>query len=161
MTTRESKIIEITKAIQAAVPELMEKEEGCYVNIPNWKKFRWSKILDHKGGGNYTIYSRVDTSTNDDEYLKDYGYNIIDELHESNFQVLGSPIGCREILLWLDTITRQSYFIRSNGDICEEYFDSYIEVTQYLFHTTYNLHKDTLDQQSDELIDFLFTFTQS
>lgn len=114
MTTRESKIIEITKAIQAAVPSLNRVTSfNPKLGIP-----------DH-------IYPDPTMS-----------------------------IGIREILIFLNTKANhiQWYTLRPDGHFIHNLCDGSRSISKL---AQYNLHKDRIEDQDNEVIDFLFTFTQS
>lgn len=146
MTTRESKIIEITKAIQAAVPDLRMAKYGSTVRD---KAIGTGTVLDYiarsESIGRGFCKARVCWHA-----LALVHNEVIDELQEDeDFPFVVPNIGIREILLWF----KHNYSEPNLSLVNTAGVERALEL--------YNLHKDTLDQQSDEVIDFLFTFTQS
>lgn len=80
--------------------------------------------------------------------------DMVFTVSEYDYEVLGSPITLSHILRWLEVIERDSvrcFVMSTNGCINEMYFDDCVG------NHYYNLQNDTLDQQSPEFIDFLYS----
>lgn len=164
---RNNKLIAITKAIQEAVPELRIAQYGSTVHD---KDLGTGTVLDYitrsESIGRGFCKARVCWHSQALVHNE-----VIDELGEDeDFPLVVPKIGIREILLWIETKhTKEFYFfVHSNhpfGDIGfykgNLVLHFQINRAPASINVPYNLHEDSLEDQDDELINFLFTFTQS
>jgi len=159
MTTREQKIQAITKAIQEAVPDIMELKFGCRIQRESGaiERILWVSSTTNGSGYNYKTHNSTFFDNQAPvkwQWVDSEGVYWAKRNGGENCLILGSPIGIREILLWLDTVDKDT------GEEITLTTDGYFSANEILYAAHYNLHKDRIEDQDDELIDFLFTFTQ-
>ncbi len=146
MTTQE-KLQAITRAIQEVCPDLMELTEGCRLLVDDCYGeknieviFGHEKQEDRISKDNKKLFRRVcadgDYGTWDEEFV------IV--------ETIGKPITLSHILRWLDTIEYHT-FIFKHGYIYELVGDDFCSEKEY------NLKQDTLEQQSPDFINFLYS----
>ena len=138
---------ETIKRIQELVPSLMALEFGCEVRrkYPS-RKIRYAKVLAHIGGGNFQVQERIDSSTNEEEYEKDYGHCEITHYEPDSFEVLGKPITLAVVLMAIN----QKY-IESNN----VWFVYDLRQTQLSGIEKWNLSKDNFNDQSEDTKTFI------
>lgn len=147
----QEKLQAVTKAIQEAVPSLMELKMGC--------KLRSNQIFTTSNGFLTFDYDDVFTLIHKDtkyecilKHKAIRGTLDVTQKQLSEMKILGHPITIAEVLMWLEIHTGHK---TSQGD-----HDRIppIHVCELLYKWNLTL---PLDQQEPEVIDFLFTLTQS
>lgn len=160
--TRESKIIEITKAIQAAVPYLRMAKYGSTVRD---KDMGTGTVLDYiaRSESIGRGYCKARVCWHEAALVNN---DIIAECKCDYFPVVVPDIGIREILMWLEGTFkhhRTLYGIDAAGLFIK--FDDKVSMQWEPCRAKWNFSKpDNLQyqlQDNPELIDFLFNFTQS
>jgi len=146
---------ETIKRIQELVPSLMALEFGCEVRrkYPS-RKIRYAKVLAHIGGGNFQVQERIDSSTNEEEYEKDYGHCEITHYEPDSFEVLGKPITLAVVLLAIGKQLDEDAWevaINSDGQFIKDWGENKHEMTDYYW----NLSKDNFNDQSEETKTFI------
>lgn len=166
MTTREQKIQAITKAIQEAVPDIMELKFGCRIQRESGaiERILWVSSTTNGSGYNYKTHNSTFFDNQAPvkwQWVDSEGVYWAKRNGGENCLILGSPIGIREILLCLNTKSKdEDDYIIMSTDGWFSIVKSDNENDNMLSVAHYNLHKDRIEDQDDELIDFLFTFTQ-
>jgi hypothetical protein len=126
--TTQEKTQAIAEAIRKACPELMELKFGCEVKF---KPYNSINTFIHEYRDICYLYNDWDRETF--------------TCNKDDLEVIGSPITLSHIFRWLGTLSIIRFTIQDNGCIGEL--------------TKVNVYKQgTLEQQSPEFIDFLYSF---
>ena len=151
--THQEKLQAVTKAIQEAVPSLMEPTFGCKVAIHDWSVVlpvvetgtehgKGRKFIKVQGVGDFKLY-------------------LIPKGCEETFTVVGHPITIAEVLRKMELSNTGDWSIRTDGRIKCGNMSHFVmdEDVEHKF-IDWNLTLP-LDQQESEVIDFLFSLIQS
>jgi hypothetical protein len=157
MTTQE-KLLAVTKAIQEVCPDLMELKFGCRLEDKDAKIYKGKLVFIEWHFNDCPLVIPEDTIglhwQVEDCLLQDSCFSMGSLENNPTYNVLGSPITLSHILRWLEVIEKDSvrcFVMSTNGCINEMYFDGCVG------NYYYNLENDTLDQQSPEFINFLYS----
>ena len=142
---------ETKQRIQELVPSVMELEFGCEVKLKHtFHKVRNAKVLAHTGGGRFQVQERIDTSTNEEEYEKDYGHCEITYYEPNSFEILGKPITLAVVLRAIQEAQIGLILVSQNGR-----FHKRVGVQQHIELGDWNLSKDNFNDQSEETKTFI------
>ena len=123
--------------IYQSLPDLMELGVGCEFNSKYYGKITATKITNY-GNGVYSIY----------------GFDEKEGLPRDNYyprdlEILGRPITLPDVLRWMSGLEIFKNRVGRRGNL--GYIDERAELLEM-----WNYLKYTIDDQSDQLIEFLF-----
>lgn len=135
MLTKEQKIEDIRKQAIASNPEIVELQTGCHILWKTKGLPLGGLVLWENCAGNYLI--RVE------------GTQATTTIKKSAIQkIIGRPIGLQDVLLAIcKTKAGGLYAIDAHGTFVYNGEDSCCD---------WNLHKDSLDEQTEETVDFIY-----
>ena len=139
-----SKLNQLKSFIHSVIPEILEVKFGCEVLDKNefldWAKVKTFIVRNPKNGMEYY-------SENDGSLLSLRG-------GFKNFKILGRPITLADCLRAIDKEIPSSRDLYINGEGGFAWTSSGTDCHTY--QAIWNLEKDSLDEQSDDLVNFLF-----
>ena len=148
---------ETIELIQKLVPSVMELDFGCEVKLKYIsRKVRNAKVLAHYGGGKYQVQERIDSSTNEEEYEKDYGHCEITYYEPDSFEILGKPITLgvvfQAIHASMISLNQDDYKKQESSHDLIDYFST---PEGGVYGPCWNLSKDNFNDQSEETKTFI------
>ena len=142
MNSKEKAIEQLKATIYQSLPDLMKLGVGCEIMHSYKDEILKSKIIDISKS-EYFSFDMVAFYNEEKGLFEEYINDI------ENFTILGRPITLPDVLRWIKGLEIFKNRVGRRGNL--GYIDERAELLEM-----WNYLKYTIDEQSDQLIEFLF-----
>lgn len=155
------KLEAVRAKIIAACPDVMELKFGCKIDPQN-KALGIGILIEQKKTEEciswHIFYPEMDNSVAEGLDSKEYN-TYWHKGCKPNYKILGSPIGIAEVLKSINKMSRFYYGVGSSGHFIEYILGQYnlIESEKLGRFVKWNFEKNNLNDQSEEVISFLYS----
>lgn len=150
--TRQENLKIVREAVVRAVPEIMELKFGCEIALKKPLSNFGQKIVERFGDSTWKL------DDNNFRFVGERGwidaYDIL-FFRKENVEILGRPIHLADVLVAVEEHIKAQWLTSAFPDETIGNFQPYLENTGMNTMKQWNLRADSLDQQSDETLEFL------